>query len=130
MDVKTIEKKTKLTVEQSVKFQLLTQLVFFKGMILTNTEIDIMTYLVIGKIKDLSSFCTEATKKMYKIDKMEEFAVRSQNIRNIVNKLVKKNLVVKSQEVGKKSIALNPAIEIFFEGPILLNYMFLSVNGN
>jgi len=130
IQVKKIEQKRKLTVEESVKYQLITKLVFFEQMVLTPIEIEILVNLVISKENDLSSFCTLAVKKMYKIEKMEEFAIRSQNIRNIINKLVKKQLIVKSANVGKKSIKLNPKIEIFFEGAILLNYQFLSIHGN
>ena len=57
---------------------------------------------------------------------MEDFAVKSQNVRNIINKLHKKGVVTKTVGNGKRLIVLNPAVEVFWKGNVLIDYNFLS----
>lgn len=128
MEVKRITKKLRLSVDDSIRFQLITALVFLKKEMLTPSELTILTHLVKAKEVELGAFCNETAKAIYVIEKMEDFAVRSQNVRNIVNKLHKRGFISKSAGKGKKTIQLSPDIEMNFEGNVMLDYQFLSIN--
>ena len=126
MDINRVTKKIRLSQMESVRFQLITALMFFKKETLTSSELDILTHLVLAEEDELGRFCTETVKKMYTITKMEEFSVKSQNIRNIITKLSKRGFILKSTGKGKKTIKLNPSIEIYHTGNVLLDYNFIS----
>jgi len=126
MKVRKVIKKQIFSVEDSIRYQLIAELVFFKRIILTPAELEILIQLVLAGEIELGAFCTETTKKIYAIEKMEDFAVKSQNVRNIINKLHKKKIVTKTVGKGKRLITLNPAIEIFWQGNVLIDYNFLS----
>ena len=127
MDVNRITKKLRIAPKDSVRYQLITAIIFFKKEILTKSELDILVHLAIDGEVDLGTFCNETTKKMYVIEKMEQFSTKAQNIRNIVNKLTKRGFIVKSEGRGKKTISLDPTIEVYHKGNVLLDYNFLSV---
>mgnify|MGYP007125366076 FL=1 len=56
-------------------------------------------------------------------------SVRSQNVRNRIVKLEKRNIVVKSK-TGRKVIGLNPDIDVHSKGNILLDYNYLAIESN
>jgi DNA-binding MarR family transcriptional regulator len=128
MDVNRVTKKLRIMPEDSVRYQLITSIIFFRKETLTPSELDILTNLALAGEVELGTFCTDTTKKMYVIDKPEQFSTKSQNIRNIINKLTKRDLIVKSDSPGKKMIKLNSSIEVYHKGNVLLDYNFLSVN--
>ena len=128
MEINRITNKLRLSVYDSVRFQIITQTMFFKNMVLTPTELKILISLAITGEIELGSFCNTITKEIYDIKKMEEFPAKSQNIRNIITKLTKRGLIDKSSGIGKKTIKLNSEIEVFYEDNILLDYNFLSTN--
>ena len=128
MEVNKVTKKFRLTPQESVKFQLITELIFFKKEHMTPSELDILTNLTLAGEIELSLFCNESAKKMYTITKMEEFGVKAQNVRNIISKMIKKGYIDKSTGKGKKKIKLHPDIEVFYEGNVLLDYNLLSQN--
>lgn len=126
MDVNRVTKKLRLPVEDSVRFQLITALVFTRKESITPTELDILIHLTLAGEAELGKFCNETVKKMYVIERMEDFSVKAQNIRNIITKLCKRNIVEKSAGKGKKTIKLHPTIEVFYQGNVLLDYQFLT----
>jgi len=128
MEVNRITKKLRITPQDNVRYQLITSIIFFKKETLTPSELDILVYLAMEGEIELGTFCNETTKKMYIIEKMEQFSTKAQNVRNIINKLVKRGFIDKSLEPGRKSIKLHPEIEVHYEGNVLLDYNFLSVN--
>ncbi len=128
MDVNRITKKLRITPEDSVRYQIITSIIFFKKETLTPSELDILVYLAIAEESELGKFCNDTTKKMYVIKEPEHFSVKSQNIRNIINKLVKRGFVEKSTEPGKKTIKLNHEIKAYYKGNVLLDFNLLSVN--
>ena len=130
MNVNRVTKKLRISPRDSVRYQLITAVIFFKKQTLTPTELDILMELVLeDKMSaDLSSFCTETTKKLYTIEKPEQFSTKSQNVRNIINKLVKRNLIEKSEGPGKKIISIAYDLDIHHQGNVLLDYNFLSVH--
>lgn len=129
MKVKKIEKKNVLSIEEFIKFQLMVELVFNKKITLNPSELDVLVLIVVAGEIELGVFCTETVKILYNIEKMEQFAIKSQNIRNIVNKLSKKGLVEKTKATtGKKWIRLDEKITIHFRGNNLLSYNYLCYN--
>jgi DNA-binding MarR family transcriptional regulator len=128
MEVNRITKKLRITPQDSVRYQLITSIIFFRKETLTPSELDILVYLALEGEVELGKFCNETTKKMYVIEKMEQFSTKAQNVRNIINKLVKRGFIDKSLEPGRKSIKVHPEIEIHYQGNVLLDYNFLSVN--
>lgn len=127
MNVNKISKKLRITPQDSVRYQLITSIIFFRKETLTPSELEILILLSLSGPIDLGAFCTSTTKKMYVIEQPEKFSTKSQNVRNIINKLVKRGFIDKSEEPGKKTIQIHPEIEIHHKGNVLLDYNFLSV---
>lgn len=127
MNVNKISKKLRITPQDSVRYQLITSIIFFRKETLTPSELDIMVQLALEGEAELGSFCTEITKKLYVIERPEQFSTKSQNVRNIINKLNKRGFIDKSLQPGKKTIRIHPEIEVHHKGNVLLDYNFLSV---
>jgi hypothetical protein len=123
MEVNKVQKKVRVSNFDLVKYQILTELVFFKKENLIPSDIELLTLLAIwGPIK-LSAFCNAAAKYLHKNIQPEEFSIRAQNVRNRIVKLQKRNLVVKTEE----KVRLHPDYNIYHKGNILLDYNFLSL---
>lgn len=128
MDINKIERKLKLEVKDFVRFQLIAALIFFKKETLTPSELEILTLLTITGETELGKFCNNSVKVMYNDVKMEEFAIKAQNIRNILTKMEKRGFIVKTAGSGRKSIKVHSDLAVYFEGNTLLNYQFLCIN--
>jgi len=126
MEVKKINKKLKMSTQDIIKYQLLTEVLFFKNEYLIPSDLEILTLLVMWGPIDLGGFCAAAAKLIYSESLPEELSTRAQNIRNRIVKLEKRNIIVKSK-TGRKIIALNPNIDIHSKGNILLDYNYLAV---
>jgi hypothetical protein len=126
MEVKKINKKLKMSTQDIIKYQLLTEVLFFKKEYLILSDLEILTLLVMWGPLDLGGFCAAAAKVIYPDSLPEELSTRAQNIRNRIVKLEKRGIVVKSK-TGRKVIALNPSIEIHSKGNILLDYNYLAI---
>lgn len=129
MEVKKINKKLKLSTQDIVKYQLITEVLFFKKEYLILSDLEILTLLVMWGPIELGGFCAAAAKVIYPDSLPEELSTRAQNIRNRIVKLEKRNIIVKSK-TGRKIIALNPDIDIHCKGNILLDYNYLAVESN
>jgi hypothetical protein len=129
MEVKKINKKLKLSTSDIVRYQLLTEILFFKKEYLIPSDLEILTLLVMWGPIDLGGFCAAAAKVIYSESLPEELSTRAQNIRNRIVKLEKRNIIVKSK-TGRKVIALNPDIDIHSKGNILLDYNYLAIETN
>lgn len=127
MNVNKITKKFRLTTKDSVRFQLISQLIFFQRKMITPAELDILIELVLTGECELGAFCNETAKKLYTIEKIEEFQAKSQNVRNIITKLQRRDIVSKSDGKGKKVIGIHPSVQIYYEGNVLLEYNLLSI---
>lgn len=125
MQVYKVEKKMRLSKQDAIKYQILTEVVFLKNEILIESDINILVLLAAWGPIELSTFCNEAAKKLYVIEKMEEFSVKSQNVRNRISKLQKRGIVTKNKEQSKL-IEVDPELNIFTKGNILINYNFLA----
>lgn len=126
MEVNRVQKKIRVTPYELVKYQLITDLIFFKKQHIIPSDIEILTMLALWGPVELSKFCNAAAKKMYGNVEPEEFSIRAQNIRNRVSKLEKREIVVKSKG-NKKLIHITPTIDIHRKGNILLDYNLLAL---
>ena len=126
MEVSKIEKKYRLTHYDLVKYQVITEFVFFKKESLIDTDIDLLTLLAMDGPVELTKFCNEVVKKTFPDTIAEEFAVKSQNIRNKLGKLEKRGLIEKSDSY-KKIIQIAISVPVIKTGNVLLDYKFLAV---
>jgi hypothetical protein len=129
MEVKKVTKKLRITTPSVIKYQLLTEIVFFKDEHLIPSDLEILVLLVKWGPMELVGFCMNAAKELYPETAPEDLSVRSQNVRNRIVKLEKRNIVTKSK-TGRKIIYLNPEISIQSEGNILLDYNYLAIESN
>lgn len=129
MEVKKVTKKLRVTTPDVIKYQLITEIVFFKNEYLIPSDLDILILLVKWGPMELVGFCMNAAKQLYPDTAPEDLSVRSQNVRNRIVKLEKRNIVTKSK-TGRKIISLNPDINIQSEGNILLDYNYLAVESS
>ena len=126
MEVKKVTKKLRVTTPDVIKYQLITEIVFFKNEHLIPSDLDILILLVMWGPMELVGFCMNAAKELYPDTAPQDLSVRSQNVRNRIVKLEKRNIVIKSK-TGRKVISLNPDIDVHSKGNILLDYNYLSV---
>jgi DNA-binding MarR family transcriptional regulator len=126
MEVSKIEKKYRLTHYDLVKYQVITEFVFFKKESLIDTDIDLLTLLAMDGPVELTKFCNEVVKKTFPDTIAEEFAVKSQNVRNKLGKLEKRGLIEKSDSY-KKIIQIAISVPVIKTGNVLLDYKFLAV---
>lgn len=123
LEVKKIDKKYQVSQYDSVKFQLLTELIFFRKLKLSISDIELLALLAIYDIVELNKFCAIATKFFYPNVLNEEFASKSQNIRNRLNKLQKQKYVYKDNQ----RINVAKELSIIKEKNLLLTYNLLSI---
>jgi len=127
MEVTKIEKKYRLSKHDLVKYQIITELIFFKKENLIPSDIELLTLLGTWGPMELSKFCNAAAKKLYSNIEPEEFSTRAQNVRNRMSKLEKRGIISKS--LDKKTILIAGVI-IQSKGNVLLDYKFLTVESN
>jgi hypothetical protein len=99
------------------KYQLLTYC-FLSNIHLSDAELNCLTYLALKGEQELTSFCNV-------IHEQQIFS-SPQSARNCLAKLQKKGMLVKEGK-NKKKIIINPALNIFSNGNVLLDFKFLSV---
>lgn len=123
INVTKIDKKHRLNKFDIVKYQIITEFIFLKKEHLTAFDIDVLTLIALWNGIELSKFCKKATKFLHTIEKVEDFANKSQNIRNRVTKLQKRGLVTKINS----NISIVDGITIYTDKSLLLNYSMLSI---
>jgi len=126
MEVQKVTKKIRISNIDAIKYQLITEFLFFRNEYIIPGDLAILIFLVKWGPMDLGTFCTEAAKELYPDTPPEGLSLRSQNIRNRIVKLEKRDIIVKS-DAGRKTISITPDIDIFSRGNILLDYNYLSV---
>lgn len=126
LEVKKIDKKYQISKYDSIRFQLLSELIFFRKLKLSLSDIDLLALLAIHNVIELNKFCAIATKFFYPEVKNEEFASKSQNIRNRLNKLQKQKYIYKDNQRINVATDLN----IIKENNILLTYNLLIIESS
>jgi len=115
--VNQVDKKVKLDKWEVVKYQLITHC-FINKISVSEADLNCLTYLALEGDQELTAFCGKAhTKNIFS---------STQSVRNCLTKAEKKNLI-KKEGKNKKKIFINPDLNIFSQGNILLNFKLLSV---
>lgn len=113
--VNKVEKRIKTTMEEVVKYQILTHC-FFNRIQLSESDLDCLTELAQNKDVELTKFCELITSKgIFK---------STQSARNAITKASKKSLISKKGK-SKKTIRLNDSLAIQNEGVIFLDFKIL-----
>lgn len=115
--VNQINKKVKMTKWDIVKYQILTHC-YLNKISVSEADLDCLTYLALEGDQELTSFCNKAYSK--------EIFSSIQSVRNCLTKAEKKQLIRKEGK-NRKKIYINPEMNIFSEGNVLLDFKFLSV---
>lgn len=130
MQINRITRKVRLDSRlDSIKYQLITELVFLRKVQLIDSDLTYLSYLTVMGPIPLKEFCHQMVLALHGPDVTTDpnkYPVRLQTVRNRLNTLEKKGLVLK-QGKGKKQIMLNPAIGIEAQGNVLLEYNFIYI---
>jgi hypothetical protein len=113
--VNKVDLKHQVDINVSIKFQIVTYC-FFNNTLISNSDLKFLTELAKVQEIELTKFCSDAVSKgIFK---------SSQSARNAITKAEKKNLLIKKGH-NKKTISLNPDINVQSNGLVLLDYKIL-----
>ena len=115
--VNRVDKKVKMSKDQVIRYQILTHC-FLNDIQISTSDLDCLSELAKKGRKELTSFCKYISKK--------NIFKSAQSCRNALAKAEKKNLIIKKGS-NKKTISLNPDMNIQTEGVILLDSKILGV---
>lgn len=115
--VSQVRKNVKMDLWNIVKFQLAVHC-HLKQLNVSDLDLNCITFLALSGETELTEFCDRATKN--------KIFSSPQSVRNAVTKAEKRELLVKNGK-NKKTILINPALNIQIEGNILLDYKILRV---
>lgn len=132
--VNVVNKQVRMDLDDIIKYQLITHC-YINRILLSDLDLDCLTSL--GKMgeSELTDFCVYMAEKRlqhklksWKPTKSSERMpdASPQTIRNVLIKVEKENLIVKSGK-GRKRISLNPDLKIQTSNSILLNYKIVHV---
>ena len=113
--VKKVSKKVKVSVNDVIKYQIMTYC-FFKKIQITSTDLSCLTELARNNGIELTKFCELATSK--------EIYKSAQSARNAISKVTKKNLVTKDG-INKKTISISTDMKLQTNGTIFLDFKVL-----
>ena len=115
--VNKVDIKVKMSKDEVIKYQILTHC-FLNNLLISNSDLNCLCELAKEGEVELTSFCSLISdKKIFK---------SSQSCRNALAKAEKKNLIIKKGS-NKKTIVINPDMNIQTEGTILLDSKILGV---
>jgi hypothetical protein len=115
--VNQVDKRTMMTRWDIVKYQLMTHC-YLNKVLVSEADLNCLTFLALNGEQELTSFCTEASKS--------KIFSSTQSVRNCLTKAEKKNLI-KKEGKNKKKIYINPELNVHANGNILLDFKFLSI---
>lgn len=132
--VNVVNKQVRMDLDDVIKYQLITHC-YINHIILSDLDLDCLTSL--GKLgeSELTDFCSYMAEKRLQLKLQTWKPTRPnekkpdpspQTIRNVLIKVEKENLIVKSGR-GRKRITLNPDLKIQTHNNILLNYKIIHV---
>ena len=113
--VKKVDLKLKVNIDTSIKYQILTYC-FFNDILLNNSDLKFLCELAKNNNAELTKFCLDLVK--------QEIFKSPQSARNAITKAEKKGLLSK-KGTNKKTILINPNINVQNEGLVLLDYKVL-----
>lgn len=129
MEINRVHKKIRVGYSDIIRYQIISELVFLKKEHLIDSDIKLLTELVLNQPVELSEFCYNTVKKLYTEIEPEKISIKSQNIRNKVISLQKRGIIVKTNK-GKNKIMINPSYNIQSKGNVLLDYNILAIEPN
>jgi len=113
--VNKVDLKHQVDINVSIKYQIVTYC-FFNDILISNSDLKFLTELAKVQEIELTKFCLDAVGRgIFK---------SSQSARNAITKAEKKNLLLKKGH-NKKTISLNPDINVQSNGLVLLDYKIL-----
>jgi hypothetical protein len=115
--VNQIDKRVKMSKWDIVKYQILTHC-YINKISVSEADLNCLTYLALEGDQELTSFCGKAH--------IKDIFSSTQSVRNCLTKAEKKNLI-KKEGKNKKKIFINPDLNVYSQGIILLDFKFLSV---
>ena len=113
--VNKVDKKVKMSKDEVIKYQILTYC-FLNDIQISNSDLICLSILAKNSNVELTKFC-----ELISINGIFKSA---QSCRNALTKAEKKNLIVKNGS-NKKTICINPIMNIQTNGIILLDYKIL-----
>ncbi len=113
--VKKVDKKVKVSIEETIKYQILTYC-FFKKIHISKSDLAFLAELAKNEIIELNAFCTM-------LADMDIFK-SAQSARNAITKAEKKMLVIKHGG-SKKTISISKDINVQTKGIVLLDFKIL-----
>ena len=134
--VNLVNKQVQFMLDEIIKFQLITHC-YINNITLTELDLDCLVHLGKSGTTELTEFCNFIADKRCE-DKIKNWIpnpsepkkrkpeASPQTIRNVLIKLEKEKLLIKSGQ-GRKKITLNPDLKVQIKGNILLNYKFLHI---
>jgi len=126
MEVKKIDRKLRVTMLDSVRYQLISELLFVRKDETILSDIDLLALVGIWGPMGLSEFCQKAAVHFDPEVKPEQLSLKAQNVRNKLVKLEKRGLIVKTSE-ARKQVMLDPSLKITAGEPHLLNFNILAI---
>lgn len=121
MEVNKVYKKAVITKWEVVYYQLLSYC-FFNKIQVSEADLNCMVLFCLEYDGDISGFCIKVCEN--------EIFQTPQSVRNCLNKMVKKKLILRDKKNKKNTHMINPEMGVVYEGNILLNYNFLAVETN
>ena len=117
MKVNLVDKRAKLSLYDTIKFQLITHC-YLNQITMSDSQLNCLTLLGVKGEYDLAEFCSLASS--------ESIFKTTQSVRNAIVKMEKEGFIVKDGK-SKKKIFLNPEIKIQTKGSILLDFKFAHI---
>jgi len=115
--VNKVDKKAKVSLDEAIKFQILTYC-FFNNIQISLSDLNCLHFLALAGNIEMTKFCNIVS---------EVGVFKSpQSCRNAISKAEKKGLIEKNGN-NKKTIKLNSEMNIQIEGPLFLEYKILGV---
>ena len=113
--VNKVDLKHQVDINVSIKYQIVTYC-FFNDTLISNSDLKFLTELAKEKSIELTKFCNKTVN--------EDIFKSAQSARNAITKAEKKGLLIKTGH-NKKTIKLNPDINVQSNGLVLLGYKIL-----
>jgi hypothetical protein len=126
MKLERVQRKIRMTPFDLVRYQVVTEVVFFRREHLILSDIDLLSLLALWGPIELRAFCARAASHLYPDVKIQDMPTREQNVRNRLVKLTKRGLVVKNAD---RTVILHPDLVVQAPGEqsVLLDYQLLAV---
>lgn len=111
--VNLVNKRVQMQLDDIIKYQLITHC-YINKITLNKSDLACLTLLGVLGNYDFNEFCIHASEE-------KKIFYSTQTVRNCLVKLEKQDLILKDGKY-KKTISLNPAINVQVSGNILLDY--------